>query len=117
MTGTDGYGCSWRFYQSDAGAQTAREELASLELYGKAALADAMSAYGRGTAYPRNVKHLGDGIYEIRVNVGNNHFRTLFFHPMRFIAVALVVFYKNSNKTPKPMIDLAKSRRRLHLAR
>lgn len=105
MTGIDGEGCRWRFYVG------VKDDITNLGPQGAALLTEAMKRYGKGTALPRHVSHLGDRIYEIRVNAGNNHYRVLFFHPMPFIAVGLVAFYKNSNKTPPALIELAKQRR------
>lgn len=105
MTGTDGFKCSWRF---DAHA---KKELEGLEAVGRETLATAMKLYAKGRAFPRQVKSLGDGILEIRVNIGSNHFRMLYFHPLPHIAVGLVCFYKNTAKTPPQAIALAKERR------
>jgi phage-related protein len=107
MTGTDGYGCSWRFFDG------VRDAIKDLGAEGAALLSTAASRYSKGTALPRHVKNLGDGILEIRVSAGTNHYRLLFFHPLPHIAVGLVAFYKNSNKTPPRHLALARERKRL----
>lgn len=82
-----------------------------MEPTGAALLLQASKMYGAGTALPRHVKPVRDGIHELRVNAGKNHYRLLFFHPIPFIAVGLVAFYKNTEQTPNRMIELALERR------
>lgn len=106
VTGTDGHGCSWRFFGS------VRQDIKDLGAEGAASLVAAMSLYSKGRALPRQVKTMGSGLLEIRVNAGSNHYRLLFFHPVPFIAVGLVAFYKSTNTTPRRLLNLARERKR-----
>lgn len=105
MAGTDGYKSNWRFHHR------AKGELAGLQLAGRAALLEAIRLYGKGEALSHHVKPLRTDLLELRVRVGNDPFRLIFFHPMPFVAVGLVAFYKNSPKTPNNLIDTAQERR------
>lgn len=54
------------------------------------------------------IKHLGDGIYELRAEVSGNIFRVLFIFDEGNIVLLLNGFQKKTQKTPKSEIDLAK---------
>ena len=56
----------------------------------------------------RFVKHLGEGIYELRAVYGPNTYRLLFFFDEGNIVVLLNVFQKKTRKTPRVEIALAK---------
>ena len=55
------------------------------------------------------LKHMtgADGLYEIRVKVGNNIFRIFCFFDQRNLIVAINGFQKKDQKTPRREIDLA----------
>ena len=105
MTGTDGYKCGWRY------APGVHDEVKALAPTGAAHLAQAMKRYGKGTALPRQVKALGDGLSELRVTVCGTEYRLIFFHPVGHIAVGLVAFQKDTRKTPGRYLTLAKDRK------
>ena len=54
------------------------------------------------------MKHMDDGIYEIRVSSGNNIFRIFCFFDEGKLVVLLNGFQKKSQKTPPEEIDRAK---------
>lgn len=56
----------------------------------------------------RFVKHLGEGIYELRAVYGDNTYRLLFFFDEGNTVVLLNVFQKKTRKTPRAEIALAK---------
>ena len=56
----------------------------------------------------RFVKHLEEGIYELRAVYGANTYRLLFFFDEENIVVLLNVFKKKTRKTPRAEIALAK---------
>lgn len=53
-------------------------------------------------------KHIEDGIYEIRVEVGSNIFRVFSFFDEGQLVVVINGFQKKTQKTPKSEIVLAK---------
>jgi phage-related protein len=56
-----------------------------------------------------------DGIVEIRIQIGKNHFRLLGFEHQDVFVVLTNAFKKKDQKVPKSEIDLAKSRRKEYL--
>ena len=60
----------------------------------------------------RFLKHLEDGIYELRAVYGSNTYRILFFFDEGNIVVLLNSFKKKTTKTPRAEINLAKRLRR-----
>ena len=53
-------------------------------------------------------KHIEDGIFEIRVEVGNNIFRVFSFFDEGKLVIMINAFQKKTQKTPKNEIALAK---------
>lgn len=101
----------WRYYKPSPESDTFRKELKGLPNTARAVLLATMNAYRHGRALPRQVDHLGDGIYEIRITDKGNEYRVLFHHPVARYAVALHAFQKKTQKTPPAKIKLAKRRR------
>jgi len=54
------------------------------------------------------LKHIGEGIYEIRVSSGNNIFRIFCFFDEGQLVIVLNGFQKKTQKTPTEEIDKAK---------
>lgn len=107
----EGQSRKWLWFRTSKGANSpAEKEFNSLPRDPKAALRTAMTRVASGTTRFKDVDHLGDGIYEVRVRQSNNHFRVLFFNWGPFL-VALSAFYKNQRKTPQQDVDTAKDRR------
>lgn len=61
-------------------------------------------------------KHLEDGIYEIRIEVGNNIYRIFTFFDDNKLVVLLHGFQKKTQKIPKKEIEQAKKLRRDYYA-
>jgi putative addiction module killer protein len=57
-------------------------------------------------------KHLEEGIYEIRIEVGNNIYRVFCFFDDDKLVVLLHGFQKKTQKTPRKEIEQAKKLRR-----
>ena len=57
-------------------------------------------------------KHLEDGIYEIRIEVGNNIYRIFTFFDDNKLVILLHGFQKKTQKTPRTEIEQAKKLRR-----
>ena len=62
-------------------------------------------------------KHLEDGIFELRVNSGNNISRLLYFFYYKHKIIITNGFVKKTNKTPRNQIDKAKQYRKDYLER
>ncbi len=58
-----------------------------------------------------------DGIWEVRVQVGNNIFRLLGFLEGRQVVILNHAFQKKTQKTPKKEIQIAEARKKDHLRR
>ncbi len=58
------------------------------------------------------VKHLEDGIYELRVEYAGDIFRVLFIFDEGQIILLFNGFHKKTQKTPRKEIELAKKLRR-----
>ena len=56
-----------------------------------------------------------DGIVEIRVQIGKNHFRLLGFEHNDSLVILTNGFKKKDQKVPKPEIELAQQRRKEYL--
>ena len=54
------------------------------------------------------VKHLGDGIYELRAEHAGNIYRVFFIFDDDSIVMLFNGFHKKSQKTPRKEINLAK---------
>lgn len=53
------------------------------------------------------IKFIQDGIYEFRVNFGNNEFRIFFIYDGDTLVVLMNCFRKKTQKTPKSEIEKA----------
>ena len=60
------------------------------------------------------IKHLEDGIYELRTELEGNIFRTLFFFDEDNVIVLLNGFQKKTQKTPRSEIEKAKQLRKAY---
>jgi phage-related protein len=89
-----------------------RDEFERLPMYGKAALAEAIGRRGRGASQQGEVRKLtdGKGLIELRVQVGHDPFRAVFFVASPVHDVCVLVVYKNQRQLPKSDIDLAAHR-------
>lgn len=74
-----------------------------------------LQLYGENIPSP-HVRSLGDQIYELKVSLGSLEYRFLFFRYKNLI-VFVSAFRKQSQKTPKHEIDLARERRSSFLQR
>lgn len=59
-------------------------------------------------------KHFEDGIYEIRIEVGNNIYRIFSFFDDNKLVILLHGFQKKTQKTPRKEIEQAKKLRRMY---
>ncbi len=59
-------------------------------------------------------KHLEDGIYEIRIEAGNNIYRIFSFFDDNKLVILLHGFQKKTQKTPRREIEQAKKLRRMY---
>jgi putative addiction module killer protein len=61
-------------------------------------------------------KHLEDGIYEIRIEIGSNIYRIFTFFDDNKLVILLHGFQKKTQKTPRKEIERAKKLRRDYYA-
>jgi len=85
-----------------------------LPTHGKAALLEAIGRFRRYEELPGEVKKLKgtDDLWEIRVKVGSDPFRALFFYDTDVVVICLTAFYKNQQQTPKGDLKRAANRKR-----
>ncbi|GAA3913741.1 type II toxin-antitoxin system RelE/ParE family toxin [Actinoplanes auranticolor] len=100
----------WIWYHPEQDGKPAKKEFNSLPAAGKGRLLAVVKRYLEGASRRHDIDHLGSGMYEARTQVGNDHYRVLFFH-WGPDCVALTAFYKNQRKTPKVEKERAESRR------
>ncbi len=103
----------WRWY-AEAGSdrKVARDEMTALAEHGRAALMEAIKRFRIGEERPGEVKKLPDceGLWEIKVKVGRDPFRAIFFYDTDIICVCVTSIYKNQQKLPPPDRDRAIAR-------
>lgn len=106
---------NFRFYRAPGSDRVvAREELDALEAHGRAALVEAIVRFRVHQERPAEIKKLkgNDGIWEIRVKVGSDPFRALFFYDSDVVVICVTCFYKNQQNTPPGDLKRAVKRKR-----
>lgn len=101
----------WRWYSPGDGVPVTKQDFKRLPAHGQGALIEAMRRYKVGDERGGMVKHIDNGLFELRVQVGTDPFRVLFFHDSPVHCIIVHVFYKNQQKLPKRDRDLAMKRR------
>lgn len=107
------------FYEKDNGEIPVEEFLLKLDVRMRAKLLGLMEILqekGNLLREPYS-KHLGEGIFELRGQVGNNISRVLYFFFYNGIIVFTNGFVKKTQKTPVEEIKKAKDYRRNYLER
>ncbi len=101
------------FYEKPDGTRPAEEFLLGLDSKMKAKMVrtiQMLRALGFDLREPYS-KPLGDGIFELRAQVGNNISRVLYFFIVGQRVVLTNGFIKKTQKTPEKEIELAKKYR------
>ena len=105
------------FFEKSDGTYPAEEFILSQELKMKSRLYRTLAVLetdGNNIREPYS-KFLGDGIYEVRVQQGNNIARVLYFFVVNRKIILTNGFIKKSQKTPKSEINKAKKFRSEYL--
>lgn len=89
-----------------------KREFKSLSKEGQAALATKIKRLAKAEIELQDLRHVQGEIYEIRTQVGNNHFRAMVIQDSPVHLKNLSCFYKNQNKTPKKELEKAQQRLR-----
>lgn len=89
-----------------------KREFKSLSKEGQAALATKIKRLAKAEIGLQDLRHVQGEIYEIRTQVGNNHFRAMVIQDSPVHFIILSCFYKNQNKTPKKEMEKAQQRLR-----
>lgn len=101
------------FFQEDDGSYPVEEFILSLDLKMRAKVfrtLELLEYKGNDLREPFS-KHLGEGIFELRVKQSSNIVRILYFFVIGKRIILANGFVKKSQKTPPGEIDLAKKRR------
>ena len=105
------------FFEKSDGTYPAEEFILSQDLKMKSRLYRTLAVLetdGNNIREPYS-KFLGDGIYEVRVQQGNNIARILYFFVLNRKIILTNGFIKKSQKTPKSEINKAKKFRSEYL--
>ena len=108
-----------QFYETPSGHTPVEESLMGLDVKGRAKvirLIEILQEYGNQTPQPYS-KHLKDGIFELRGQVGNNISRVLYFFYDGGIIVLTNGFVKKTRKTPVDEIIKAINYRKDYMER
>ncbi|MEX0782882.1 MAG: type II toxin-antitoxin system RelE/ParE family toxin [Dehalococcoidia bacterium] len=108
-----------RTFTTDAGGKPVDEWIRSLELSARAEVAlaiDLLKQHGTALTMPF-VRHLGDGLWELRVRDASGIYRVVYFHWKGRTFGLLHGFSKKTRSTPKRDFELARTRRTRWLAR
>ena len=100
-----------RFYQSAAGRQPVRDWLLELGINDRRTLGKDIQKVEFG--WPLGRPHcapLGQGLWEVRSSLESNRIARVIFCMRESEMILLHGFIKKTQKTPKPDIDLARSR-------
>lgn len=106
------------FYEKSDGTKPALEFLQSLDVRMRAKMLrtiDLLQSLGFDLREPYS-KSLGDGIFELRVQFGNNISRVLYFFVVGKRVILTNGFIKKTQKTPIKEIELAKKYRSDYLS-
>ncbi|UPO77734.1 type II toxin-antitoxin system RelE/ParE family toxin [Arthrobacter sp. Helios] len=101
----------WRWYSPRDDEPVTKQEFQKLPKHGQGALIAAMKRYAQGDDRGGMLKRIENNLFELRVQVGTDPFRILFFHDSPVHCIVLHVFYKNQQKLPLRAKELAKKRR------
>ncbi|MFV1985179.1 MAG: type II toxin-antitoxin system RelE/ParE family toxin [Thiohalomonadales bacterium] len=93
------------FYRSKSGNEPVREWLLKLTKENRRAIGGDIQTVEFG--WP-----IGDGLYEVRIDLDNKRIARVLFFFKNGKMVLLHGFIKKAKKTPKPDLDLAKKRRK-----
>ncbi|WP_020578958.1 type II toxin-antitoxin system RelE/ParE family toxin [Actinopolymorpha alba] len=104
----------WRFYRTTNGRDVVREELESLGVQARAAVAEAMKRVARREHFPYEQEHLDGDLLAVRVFLDGCTYRMLYAREgaRDHILLGLHVFQKKDRKLPPPARRLAERRLR-----
>jgi phage-related protein len=108
-----------RTFTTESGGKPVDEWLRSLDPGARAEVAwtvDLLKRHGVELAMPY-VRHLGGGIWELRIRDAAGVYRVLYFHWKGRTFGLLHAFTKKTRATPRHELELAKARRALWLSR
>ena len=100
----------WRHYRSPGGRKPVPDFIDSLVDRHATLVVDEMRKVRR--ADPSETKHLGGGIWEVKVSRARASYRVLFAKEGKHgqVLLSLAAFQKQTQKTPRATIELAKQR-------
>ncbi|MBI5949843.1 MAG: type II toxin-antitoxin system RelE/ParE family toxin [Chloroflexi bacterium] len=108
-----------RTFTTDAGGKPVDDWIRSLDASARAEViwtVDLLKRHGTALTMPF-VRHLGDGIWELRASDQDGIYRVVYFHWKGRTFGLLHGFTKKTRATPRQDLDLAKSRRAAWLNR
>ena len=101
------------FFRSDSGSEPVREWLLDLDKADRKSIGADIQTVEFGWPVGMPVcRPMGDGLYEVRTNLDDKRIaRVLFcFHASKMVLLHGII--KKTTKTPKPDLDLARTRKR-----
>jgi phage-related protein len=98
----------WRRYRTPSGGDPVGDFLRDLPAEDRRALTDAMRLV-RETGV-RSGRHLRRDLYEVRAQTAQAHYRLIFCQVSRAVMLAMLAYDKNTEKTPRHVLELAQRR-------
>jgi phage-related protein len=98
----------WRDYRGATGSNPIAEFLSDLSREDRLSIAVAMKRVRRDGV--RGGRHLRGDLYEMRAHAQRAHYRVIFSQESRRVMLALLIYDKNTDKTPERIVELATQR-------
>lgn len=106
------------YFQAGNGKYPVMEFIDSLEAKSQARIArtlDLLEEFGIGLGMPY-ARYLEKQLWELRVRMGKNRYRIIYFLPAGKTFVLLHGFSKKTDAVPKPDLEIAQNRRKDYLS-
>ena len=98
----------WRRHRTSSGGDPVGEFLRELPSENRRALTLATQLMRENGV--RGARHLRGDLYEVRAQTAQAHYRLIFSQESRTVLLALIAYDKNTEKTPRRMVELAQRR-------
>lgn len=107
------------YYETRKGERPTQEFIDNLDTRSKAKIArtiDLLERFGIDLGMP-HVKHIKEELWEVRIRVGTNQYRIIYFLFIGKVFILLHGFAKKSGRIPERELRIARSRRDDFLSR
>ncbi|WP_423777120.1 type II toxin-antitoxin system RelE/ParE family toxin [Corynebacterium riegelii] len=87
-----------------------KREFKALSKEGQGALGAKLKRLAKAEIGVQDLRHIRGELYEVRVQVGGNHYRAMLIQDSPVHYIILSCFFKNQRKTPKTELQKAEQR-------